>query len=157
MGILNQQMHRLDNWWQGLMPEPERAPVCLFVNRHDMARGQYIQANRCSEAGFPVRLAAQSGRGQPQHYDDFALDFCKGELFIATRSILPLDTILDLHFYIPPQEKLLAACKGEIDDTERFGSRMHGMHVTLFDRFESELLRFRNYLEGKQDLLSIRA
>ena len=64
--------------------------------------------------GFPVLVAVARGRRLLEVTADFV--FCPGtrRLRVATQADLPRGSRLNLHFYIPPQSKLLGVLRGRV-------------------------------------------
>jgi hypothetical protein len=59
-----------------------------------------------------------------------------------------------MHFYIPPEEKLLGEFRGKVIDVNRNNySYPQGMYVKFVGSFKDDMKRFVDYLEEKQHLI----
>ena len=106
---------------------------------------------------FPVKLAVKIENEVPAffYYSDFVLNLNKGEVFVETDSLLPEDSALIMHFYIPPEEKLLGEFEGKVRDTNRNNNYPRGMLVEFTGNFEEDMIKFVDYLDEKKHLVDI--
>ena len=104
---------------------------------------------------FPVSLAVRHGQEWPQLHQDFVLNASEGGVFIQCDAPFPPETILILHFYVPPEERLLAEFSGEVTEISTGGERPIGMHVKFFHYSDEDMSRFLAYLEESRNLLDI--
>ncbi len=103
---------------------------------------------------FPVKLAVKHEKGFPEFYSDFVLNVGKGGVFIKTDSPIPKGSFVVMHFYIPPEQKLLGEFRGKVIDVNRNNySYPRGMYVKFLGSFKDDMKRFVAYLEEKQHLI----
>ena len=77
-------------------------------------------------------------------------------MFIKTDSPLPEESVLIMHFYIPPEEKLLGEFEGKVRDTNcNNNNHPRGMLVKFAGDFEEDIIRFVDYLDEKKNLVDI--
>lgn len=104
---------------------------------------------RRSDIRFPVSLAVRYGLDEPQVYQDFVLNVSKGGVYIVTDETLPEGSIIIMHFFIPPHQKLLAEFRGEVIAVNQTDLYPRGMHVEFFDVPEADMQQLEDFLEGK--------
>jgi len=125
----------------------------VFMVQQDSVDEYSSHADRRRHVRFPVELAVRYGEDAPVAYDNFVLDITKRDVFIITDEPYPEDTILVMHFYIPPDSKLLAELKGEVKETNTAGRYPQGMHIEFFQNPEEDIQGLNDYLEERQHLL----
>jgi len=90
----------------------------LDDSRYFVDKGGYVEEQQDSEkpvlVPFPVCLAIRFGDNIRTECPDFVLNIEKSWVFIKSDEPLPVGTSLMLHFYIPPEDKLLAEVKGRV-------------------------------------------
>jgi hypothetical protein len=103
---------------------------------------------------FPVCLAIKYGEEISAECPDFILNIDKSWIFVRTESPLPAGTPLLMHFYIPPENKLLAEAKGKVlsVDADNAG-HPKGMLVKIGFFSRGEMKNLEHYLEGKKHLM----
>jgi hypothetical protein len=106
---------------------------------------------------FPVSLAVRHGQECPLLHQDFVLNASEGGVFVQCDTPFPPGTILVLHFYVPPEERLLAEFSGEVTDISTAGGHPSGMHIKFFHYSDEHMERFMAYLEESRSLLDIQA
>ena len=103
---------------------------------------------------FPVCLAIKYGDDVTETCPDFVLNIDESWVFIKTDAPLPAGSPLIMHFYIPPETKLLAEVRGMVVPVADPGAQLpRGMlvRVTLFSRWK--LRRMEGYAKGEQPLV----
>ncbi|MDA8083119.1 MAG: hypothetical protein M0024_05630 [Nitrospiraceae bacterium] len=121
-------------------------------------KGGYLQLQTGSGSPgivpFPVCLAIRFGDDIREECPDFILNIEQSWVFVRTTSPLPRGTTLLMHFYIPPEDKLLAEVKGRVLTVNRESAIYpKGMLIKfgVFSLQETALLE--KYLEGNRPLL----
>lgn len=147
--------YRLQSWFEGLAKELEKRDRLFVDNEGKMVEvGGEFQERR-SDVRFPVNLAVRYGENEPQVYENFVLNISKGGVYIITDQPLPEGAIIIMHFFVPPQQKLLAEFKGEVVGVNTSDLYPCGMHVEFFDTPTESWRRLEGFLEGKRSLLNI--
>ena len=102
---------------------------------------------------FPVYLAVKHGQNLLEEYHDFIINITESCVFVSTDSPLPVGTSLVMHFYIPPQDKLLSEIKGRVQMINRDNAdHPKGMLIKFGFFSHQELRNLENYIEGKKHL-----
>ncbi len=149
--------YHLQCWFDALTREQENHDK-LFVNSHGKMTEYESPAHKMrADVHFPVTLAVRFGEDMPQIYQHFVLNISKGGVYIITDRPLQEGSIVIMHFYIPPQEKLLGEFKGEVIAVKQKNLCPEGMHVKFFDVSAENMQRLDDFLEGKRSLLNISA
>lgn len=106
---------------------------------------------------FPVKLAVKVEEEFPEffYYSDFILNLNKGEVFVLTDSPIPRDSVLKMHFYIPPEEKLLGEFEGKVMGINHDNNYPQGIFVKFTGDFENDMIIFTDYLDEKKHLVDI--
>ncbi len=135
-------MHWIAHW---LLSSRQRRPVkpCYRIR----ACNEFcIDAQLC--------LAVKYGDTVQGGCVDFILNISKGGCFIVTDSPLKKGSKIIMHFYIPPDRKLLGEFQGEVVavniDNPLYPK---GMHIKFIHCSEETLKRLEEYLEEKRHLL----
>jgi hypothetical protein len=103
---------------------------------------------------FPVYLAVKHGDGILEEYHDFILNSSESWVFVRTESPLPEGTPLIMHFYIPPEYKLLAELRGWVATMNRNNAHdAKGMKIKFSYFSHKELESLESYIEGKKHLI----
>ena len=102
---------------------------------------------------FPLCLAIKYHDDVPFICADFLLDASKGMIFIKTDSPLPVGSKVLLHFYIPPDKKLLGKFKGKVIALQKPNSDVKGNYIKIQDFIHLKLDRLEQYLEEKRHLV----
>lgn len=128
----------------------------ILVDKEGEAYEFISDKDRPKHVNFPVKLAVKHGDELPVFYSDFILNINKGEIFIKIDSPIPKGSILIMHFYIPPEEKLLGEFKGKVMDIKSNNNVYPlGMYVKFIGNFEEDTKKFVDYLEEKRHLVDI--
>lgn len=157
MSYINRMGYRLHSWFEELTKERERHDKFFVENDGKMVEVEGSLREKRTDVRFPVNLAVRYGQDEPEVYQDFVLNISKGGVYIMTDRLLPEGSIIIMHFYIPPHEKLLAEFRGEVVGVNRSELYPQGMHVEFFDVSEASIKRLEEFLEGKRSLLNISA
>lgn len=132
------------------------------MNKLFFDKGGYLQEYEDSESlrpvPFPVCLAIKHGDQITEECSDFVLNIDKSWVFIKTESPVPEGTPLVMHFYVPPENKLLAEIKGQVSmiDQRNEGSSA-GMFIRIAYFSRKKIKNLENYFEGKKHLIDSRA
>ena len=102
---------------------------------------------------FPVCLAIKYEDDLTETCPDFVLNIEESWVFIKTDAPLPAGSPLIMHFYIPPETKLLAEVRGTVVPVADPGTLPSGMliRVTLFSRWK--LRSLEGYAKGERHLV----
>jgi hypothetical protein len=120
----------------------------FFVDKGGEAE-EYFQGRR--HVRFPVCLALRVGSGEPLECPDFVLNAETAEVMVRTSGRFPLHSAVALHFYIPPESKLLAGVKGRV-----IGKSSSGIRIRIGKGFGEEMRRLEGYLEERRRLMDRR-
>ncbi len=130
----------------------------IFVDKGGEAYEFMSDQDKPIHIRFPVKLAVKLDGKFPEffNYSDFILNLNKGEVCIKTDSPLPKGSLLIIHFYIPPEEKLLGEFKGKVVGIDRNNNiYSQAMCVKFTGNFEEDMIRFVAYIEEKKHLVDI--
>ena len=75
-----------------------------------------------------------------------------GGMFTISERPFPRGSILHIHFFIPPEEKLLGAFVGEVAGVNLSSRQPHGMHIRLLG-YSADMKQLIAYLEERLPLL----
>lgn len=125
----------------------------VFVDRRGVVE-EFAGTEKRRHVRFPLCLAVKYGEEVPLVCADFTMNISKGGVYIMTDNPLPKGAKITMHFYIPPQEKLLGEFEGKVvgvnlDDP----AYPRGMHVKFMDVNENALSRLEDYLEENRHLV----
>ena len=126
----------------------------FFVGRGGEVDEYSADKERCKHVRFPVFVAIKYGERMCFAFQDFVLNISKGSVFIKTDKQIPEGSGIMLHFYIPPEVKLIGEFAGKVveanpNDLNYFG----GFYVKFIDHSDDELKRLGEYLEEKRHLV----
>jgi len=152
MGLITQHVFLLCQW---LKRFSRRRDDRFFIDIGESVEEVLPDRNRRQYVRFPVRLAILYGEEMLLNVDAFILDVNRGEVFIHSEHPLLKGSMIHLHFYIPPEEKLLGAFEGEVVKVNRFSGYPRGMHVQLFGYSADDMDRLEAYLEERRQLLNV--
>lgn len=115
---------------------------------------EYMGREKRIHVRFPVCLAVKYGEEIPDICADFILNISRGGVFICTETPLKIGSRIVMHFYIPPDKKLLVQFEGEIVAVNTDSSRYpRGIHVKFVRYSQEDLKRLEDYLEERQPLI----
>ena len=121
-------------------------------------KGGYMQEISASDEDpklvpFPVYLAVKNADNIFGVYHDFILSLTESCVFVRTESPFPEGTSLIMHFYIPPEYKLLSKIKGKVQMINQInGDYPKGMLIKFGFFSRNELKNLEYYVEGKKHL-----
>jgi len=167
VSFINRMGYRLQSWFKVLTRGQDKHDK-FFVNSNGEMFEQEALAHECLSSGcpacekrieirFPVNLAVQYGEDIPEIYRDFVLNISNGDVCIRTDRPLQEGSIIIMHFYIPPHEKLLGEFKGEVMVANQTNLSSQCMYVKFFDVSAENMQRLEDFLEGKRSLLNLTA
>lgn len=154
--MITQRFFLLWQWLKRLPRRWRRRDGRFFIDIGGSVEEVLPDRDRRRHVRFPVELAVRYGEEAPLVFDSFILDAGKGGVFIRSDHPLPVGSMIHLHFYIPPEEKLLGAFEGEVVEVNRSSRYPRGMHVKLFGSSEGDMDRFLAYLEERHQLLDVK-
>ena len=123
-----------------------------FVDNKSRAAEHISGQKGNKQIHFPLCLAIQYGDNEIVDCPDFLLNSSKGKLFVETEIPFEAKTKVKLHFYIPPQTKLLAELNGKVID-QRQVNNVKGNMIKISDFFHTKLHKLEGYLEEKNHLI----
>ena len=120
-------------------------------------KGGHLQEHQNSGGSnlvpFPVCLAIKYGDTIAE-CPDFVLNIEESWVFVRTPSPFPAGTSLVMHFYIPPENKLLADVKGKVSTVHQEDASYPTGMLVKFSYFSGEKMqKLKKYLEGKERLI----
>lgn len=140
-------------WWAGRLISGRKESDTFYMGHHCNMKKIHKPGKLPEHVHFPVSLAVRHGEELPVVYEDFSLNLSRGAAFIETEEPLSEGSELILHFYIPPEKKLLAEFKGEVATANSGPSHPHGMYILLYDWPSNSLQQLEGYLDGHRHLL----
>ena len=116
---------------------------------------EYLAGNeRCKHVRFPVFVAIKYGERMCYAFHDFVLNISKGSVFIKTDKEIPKGSRIVMHFYIPPEVKLIGEFEGKVVDVNLNDlNYFRGFYVKFIDHSDDELKKLEEILEEKRHLL----
>lgn len=157
MGFLDKLKPLLAGLINCFLPNIKKGEEKIVVSHGGDTDELYSGSERRKHVRFPVRLAVRHGSKAPLLYQDFVLNAGEGGVFIQCDTPLQPGALLTLHFYIPPEEMLLAEFKGEVINVSRCAKYGSGMHVKFTYYHKEDMERFLFYLEERRHLLDVKA
>jgi hypothetical protein len=129
----------------------------IFVDRGGEVYKFVSENDRPVHVRFPVKLAVKIEEEFPEffYYSDFVLNLNKGEVFIITDSPIPKGSLLIMHFYIPPEEKLLGEFEGKVTGINHDNNYPQGIFVEFKGSFGNDMIIFTDYMDEKTHLIDI--
>jgi hypothetical protein len=132
--------------------------VVAMKNRFLFDKGGHLQLMDSGKAPvftqFPVCLAIKNGNDLVATCADFVLNIEKAWVFIRTGTPLPAGTSLLMHFYSPPETKLLAEIRGKVVPEDAAGMQLqHGMLIRFAWLSQWKLKRLVRYAKGELHLV----
>jgi hypothetical protein len=121
-------------------------------------KGGYMQEMTLIESPrpvlFPVYLTVKYGDNSLEEYHDFLLNVAESWVFVRTESPHPEGTSLIMHFYIPPEYKLLSVMKGKVQTMNQNNADYPKGMLIKFGLFSCNALKnLESYVEGKKHLI----
>ncbi len=103
---------------------------------------------------FPVFVAIKYGERMCYAFQDFVLNISKGSVFIKTDKQIPEGSGIMLHFYIPPEVKLIGEFTGKVVEANLDDlNYSEGLYVKFIDHSDDELRRLEEFLEERRHLV----
>jgi len=104
---------------------------------------------------FPVHLAIRSQDGLPVDYSNFVLNLSQDSVFVETENPFSPGTKVTMHFYIPPEVKLLGEYEGVVVRPDANDPvRPKGMTLKFTGFFHRKALqRLEEFLEERRRLV----
>jgi hypothetical protein len=124
-----------------------------FLDKSGKAE-EYIQGFKPrKQVHFPLCLAVKYGNNVLLECANFLLNTSKRKVFIETDRPLPKGSDVMLHFYIPPEAKLLSEFKGKVIEQRSYVPETSGFFVKIRDFTHRRLKKLEEYLEEKRHLV----
>jgi hypothetical protein len=122
-------------------------------------KGGYVQERESAKpTPFPVCLAIKYGNDLTAECPDFILSIEDTWVFVRTAAPLPVGTPVLLHFYIPPEDKLLAEVQGSVVPKDRIvAGYPEGMYIRLVHDARARMQDLEKYLDGRKHLIDQKA
>ncbi len=162
---LAQQFTQLGTWLRHHWPV--RHPR-MFINSRGVTREVVPGSDQRHYVRFPVHLAVSYGAVEYEPagygavnddaeegsriYNSFVLNASRGGLFIISERPFPQGSRLHIHFFIPPEEKLIGVFVGEVVGVNLSSRHPHGMHIKLLS-YSADMKQMIAYLEERLPLL----
>ncbi len=103
---------------------------------------------------FPICLAIKCHSSIAEVCPDFIMNVDESWVFVRTGSPLPEGTQLTLHFYIPPESKLLAEIRGRVIPVSAIDKPLSDGMLIRFAPFSLwKLKRMERYSKGERPLV----
>lgn len=116
-----------------------------------------VETDKSGLVPFPVCLAIQEEEKLSAECPDFILNIGDSWVFVKTDTPLPAGTPVLLHFYIPPEIKLLAEIRGTVSNREeRDPADPPGMLIKFRNTPRETVERLEGYIEGGRHLIDIK-
>jgi hypothetical protein len=128
----------------------------LFIDQGGLIEQIFLDSGKRKYTRFPVCLALKCKEAVSEVCPDFVLSTDKKKVLVRTDSPLPKGSRVLMHFYIPPESKLLGVFEGRV--TGGWGEKsldQMGMQITFINYKEFQIRRLQNYLEEKKRLVDL--
>jgi hypothetical protein len=125
-------------------------------------KGGYIQVpaenDKSRLVSFPVCLAIKHGDSVSAECPDFILNTDESWVFVRSETPLPGGTQVIIHFYVPPEIKLLAEIQGTVSTMSRGNVAYQKGMLIKFSPVSRETIKLlEGYIEGKKHLIDRKA
>jgi len=124
-----------------------------FIDKNSKAEEIYQDSSKTKQVHFPLCLAIKYGDDVSLECPNFLLNTSKGKVFVETDSPLPEGSQVVLHFYIPPEVKLLSEFKGRVIPQQSRFPNTRGNMIKIRDITHRKLRKLEEYLEEKRHLI----
>ncbi|MBI4849078.1 MAG: hypothetical protein HY808_10980 [Nitrospirae bacterium] len=124
-----------------------------FIDKKGKAEEYFRDTRETKQVHFPLCLAVKYGDAVPAECPNFLLNTNKGKVFVETDDPLPEGAEVELHFYIPPDTKLLSEFKGRVVPREGSLPDGKGNLIKIRDFLHGKLHKLEEYLEEKRHLI----
>lgn len=124
-----------------------------FIDRNSRAEEISRDTAKARRVHFPLCLAIKYGNDVSLECPNFLLNTSKGKVFVETDEPLPEGSNVVLHFYIPPEAKLLSEFKGRVVRLRGPFPNTKGSMIKIRDITHRKLRRLEEYLEEKRHLV----
>jgi len=126
----------------------------FFVCREGEVEEYLADKERCKHVRFPVFIAIKYGERMCYAFQDFILNISNGSVFVKTDKLIPKGCMVVMHFYIPPEVKLLGTFAGKVVEANLNNlNYFRGFYVKFIDHSDDELKRLEEFLEEKRHLV----
>jgi hypothetical protein len=126
----------------------------FFVCREGEVDEYSAGKERCKHVRFPVFVAIKYGERMCYAFQDFVLNISKGSVFVKTDKLIPKDSRVVTHFYIPPEVKLIGEFEGKVVEASPNDlNYSRGFYVKFIDHSDDELKRLGEFLEEERHLV----
>ncbi len=136
------------------MGDKENNTDKFFICREGEVDEYSADKERCKHVRFPVFVAIKYGERMCYAFQDFVLNISKGSVFIRTDKQIPEGSGIMLHFYIPPEVKLIGEFAGKVVEANLDDlNYSEGLYVKFIDHSDDELRRLEEFLDEKRHLV----
>ena len=125
----------------------------FFIDRDGKADWCTDPCNKKRNVRFPLCLAVKYQEQVPFVCADFLLNTSRRRVFVKTDSPLPEGSPVTLHFYIPPDKKLLGEFQGVVMKAPELPGALRGNFIKIRDFLHLKLDKLEEYLEEKRHLV----
>ena len=124
-----------------------------FIDKEGKADWCTTPCNKKRDVRFPLCLAIKYHDEVPFLCADFLLNTRQRRLFVKTDFPLPEGSQVILHFYIPPDKKLLGEFHGRVLKEQGPAGSVRGNFIKIQDFLHLQLDKLEEYLEEKRHLV----
>ena len=124
-----------------------------FIDKDGKADWCTDPCHKKRDVRFPLCLAIKYHDDVPFLCADFLLNTSKRRVFVRTDSPLPEGSPVMLHFYIPPDKKLLGEFHGRVMKDLGLNDAVRGNYIKIHDFLHLRLDKLEEYLEEKRHLV----
>lgn len=127
----------------------------FIVDRGSKAE-ECLGKEKCRYVRFPVCLAIKYGEEVVELCTDFVFNISKGEIIVSTRLPLKEGARIMMHFYAPPDKKLLGEFLGEVVAVNTDNPLYQkGMYVRVVQGSQDNLRQLEEFIEERRHLVDV--
>jgi hypothetical protein len=124
-----------------------------FIDKEGKADWCTTPCHKKKDIRFPLCLAVKYHEQVPFLCADFLLNTSQRRVFVKTDSPLPEGSPVVLHFYIPPDKKLLGEFHGVVMKEQGLADSVRGNFIKIQDFLHLKLDKLEEYLEEERHLV----
>jgi hypothetical protein len=125
----------------------------FFIDKEGKADWCTTPCTKKRNVRFPLCLAIKYRDDVPFLCADFLLNSNQRRVFVKTDAPLPEGSPVTLHFYIPPDKKLLGEFQGRVMKEQGLPPAVRGNFIKIHDFLHRKLDKLEEYLEEKRHLV----